>query len=447
MSALALVEAELATRYEIERAATPPDALTWALTRATIQVGDRLVPFGDVARDYQRTLLADTSQRLIVLKARQIGISQTVALLAAHEALRGGTALVVSRSGEQASEFLGYVRQALRGDPQAPTVARDNLSRLELVNGGRVVAQSATRGAGRGHAATLAIIDEMAWQEYARDIYTALLPTLAQTGGRLIVVSTPHGQGNLYHDLWQQAERDPAWSAHLLPWTVHPAWSADPDWRTARLDELGEVGFAQEFGCDFVASGAAVYDAADVAALFRLAELPGPTYGHRYVTAFDVARRRDAFVQTTIDISVRPFVLAAFDRALRLPYPEQARRIEDARGAWPGVVVVESNGVGDPLIEFLRVPVTSVTTTALSKRNALQALQLLLQRRELAAPTVEALPALAQLRRELLHYQYDDAGLVQDCVMALAIAALHAGRPVRAYHPVAGGRRPVASVR
>lgn len=385
-----------------------------------------------MARDYQRALLADTSQRVIVLKARQLGVSQTLAFLAAHEARRGGVALVVSRTGEQAAEFLLAVRQALAGDPDAPAIARDNLSRLELANGGRAIAQSATPGAGRGHAATLAVIDEAAWQEYAREIYTALLPTLAQTGGRLVVVSTPRGQGDPFHELWQRALASDEWSCHELPWSVHPDWSRDPDWRAARIDELGEVGFAREFGCDFAASGAAVFEADDVAALFRLGAFAEPVYGRRYVTAFDIARRRDAFVQVTLDTSVQPFALVALDRQLRLPYPEQARRIEAASARWPGAVVVESNGVGDPLIEFLRVRVTPFVTTALSKRNALQALRLLLERRELAAPVVEAAPALAQLRRELSQYQYDDAGLAQDCVMALAIAALSAGRPVNA---------------
>ena len=423
--------------------------LRFAHDHAVLRTGDgQLLRYGDVARDYQDALLADEASRIIVAKSRQIGISQTVAFIAATEALNGGTALWISYSGEQASEALDYVYTALSAYPDHPGYAVENQQSLQLRSGGRVVTRGATEKAGRGVAASLVILDEMAWQFYADRIYTAILPTLATTNGRLIVLSSANGRANLFYTLWERLAGTLAqargsrrwarataagWSCYFLPWQAHPAWAADPDWaeRKRRDDNMTDEAFAQEYDVDFLVSGAAVFDPDEIAALWRLPRLLPPDRRHRYVSGWDIARRRDAFVGATIDVSTSPFQLVAFSRQLLLPYPSQAAAIEARHKAYPGETIVESNGVGDPLIEFLGVNVTPFTTSALTKRQAIDALKLLIQRGELVAPVPDADPALKHLNRELLLYQHEDTGLVQDCVMALAIAALKAGRPVR----------------
>lgn len=380
-----------------------------------------------MARPYQRALLADRAARRIVLKARQIGISQTIAFEVAYEMLAGGTALIISRDQKTAGEFLGYVRTAILGDPEIPALVTDNSEELVLPNGGRAVAQAATRKAGRGIPATLVVLDEQAWQEYAELIWTAVLPTLAETKGRLIVLSTPNGYGNLYHQLWEGAQdTDSAWSPHFLPWRVHPEWGKDDDWpeKKKREDRLTDEQFAQEFDCDFARSGSAVFDPEQVARLWRLSSFQPARDGHRYVKGWDIARKRDAFVGFVFDISTSPFQVVHFERHLRLSYPDQAARIEQIHRAYPGETWVESNGVGDPLIQFLSIVVKEFTTTALTKRNAIDALLLLIQRDELISPPIP------EWSRELLVYQRDDQHLMQDTVMAAAIVALAAGRPV-----------------
>jgi hypothetical protein len=61
-----------------------------------------------------------------------------------------------------------------------------------------------------------------------------------------------------------------------------------------------------------------------------------------------------------------------------VPYPVVQTSIEDRHRA-QGPTYVESNGVGDPVIENLTVPVEPFTTTAKTKVQAIQALQLLIQ--------------------------------------------------------------------
>lgn len=439
---LALIEAELEAEYAASPALTlvprrRVEPYDWAMQHGTLQTADGTVyRYADVPRDYQDKILRDDARRIIVAKSRQIGISQVVSFIVAAEMLTGGTALVVSRDQDAAGEFLSYVRTALIGDDTAPELTTDNTYELGLPNGGRSIAQPATRKAGRSIAATLVVLDEQAWQEYAALIWTAILPTLATTNGRLIVLSSPNGYGNLFHQLWESAKHgDTDWSPHFLPWQVHPEWSKDPDWEAKKKaeDRLTDEQFAQEYAVDFARSGSAVFEPALVDALWKM-EAPTDSAGnfalpaipgHRYVSAWDIARKQDGFVGFTYDISTAPFQVVAYERHLRMSYPSQAAAIEARHKAYPGETWVESNGVGDPLIQFLSIIVKEFQTTALTKRNAIDALLLLLQRGELISPKIE------QWSRELLVYMREDQALVQDTVMASAIAASAAGRPVK----------------
>ncbi len=414
-----------------------PGPRQWAHDYGIIQTatGKRFY-YKDVERDYQQDLLDDTSQRIIVGKSRQLGISNTLAFMCAEEACAGGTVLVVSKNLEQAALFLQYVYTALSEAPHPLFVQRNTL-RFRFDNGGMVICQPASPKAGRGVAATLVILDELAWQDYARTIFTAVVPTLSTTNGRLIILSTPNGVGNLFQELWDYANTEDGkriWSVHYLPWWRHPDW--DDAWAEEMRALLGEQEFAQEHDVDFLKSGQNVFAAHEIEGLWRLPTLPltnvekGIHYkaavkDHRYVSAFDIGKDRDPFVGFTFDVSVTPFEVVAYERHLKLDYPLQAEHIKWRKEHFPGKVVVEANGVGDPLIDFLTVKVVEFTTTALTKKNAIDALKLLIQRGELASPLIE------QWKKELTIYVRKDDKIVQDTVMASAICALIAGRPIR----------------
>lgn len=418
-------------------------ALGWSLKYAKIRTADgRVLTFKDAKRDYQVKLLADGSKRIIVGKSRQLGISNTCAFIAAEEAIAGGTVLVVSKSLDQAALFLAYVYIALSDAPH-PRFLKQNKFTLEFVGGGTIVCQSATKKAGRGIAATLAILDESAWQLYAREIFTAIVPTLSTTGGRLIVLSTPNGVGNLFQEQWDAALAEVAkyldpsqrtWSAHYLPWWVNPEW--DEQWAEAARADMGDVEFAQEHDVDFFGSGKNVFSADKILQFFaNNPPYADPVPGHSYVNAFDLGRTRDAMAGFTIDISTVPFSVVHIEHHYRLDYTLQGQLIDAINLLYPGETYVESNGPGDPLIQFLTTPVTPFFTTALNKKNLVDALQLLMAKNELICPDHK--PTRLQLTR----YIRLDQNIEQDLVMALGIAALHAGRPLRSAAVMAGGNR------
>ena len=125
--------------------------------------------------------------------------------------------------------------------------------------------------------------------------------------------------------------------------------------------------------------------------------------GHSYLAAIDVGRRQDATVINVIDYTVTPYQRVYHERIEQLPYPYIQSRIERVAALYrlpSHNLIIESNGVGDPLIENLQVGATPFTTNAKSKAQAITALQLLLENRMLRANWSK------HERGELLQYQW-----------------------------------------
>lgn len=407
------------------------DPLGWAASQATIVHPTRgRVPFSPYP--YQRDFLATWgAPRRYVLKARQIGFSQVFALEAlwrsiAHDEV---TVLLVSRSQDLAVNLLRYCYQAYNSLRAAPALTKSNESEMGFANGSRLKSIPANRSTGRGFAASAVYLDEFAYAEYADDIYQSVSPSLSQ-GGHLVIGSTPNGVGNLFHTL---SMRDDFVRA-VVPWYRCPAYNpqgaelvGDADakvvgeagaWYISERPKYTAAQWAAEYECDFVGSGGTVFRPDLIErATGGAAGDTAPVAGRDYLTTVDVGRRNDATVINVIDRTAAPYQRVYHERIERTPYPEIQRRIADAATRYPGLLLVESNGIGDPVIENLDVPAEPFVTTAKSKAQAIQGLVLLLERGDLKARWT------AQERRELTHYAWDDARLTQDCVMSLAIAA------------------------
>jgi phage FluMu gp28-like protein len=370
---------------------------------------------------YQAAFLMDRAPRRLVLKARQIGFSQVVALEAVHTAIfePDSTILFVSRNQSLADNLLAYCATAMSGlGDDMPALTKQNNSELKFANGSHVLSLPATRSAGRGFAAKRVYLDEYAFQEYAGDIYRSVSPAVG-LGGRLTVLSTPDGRGNHFYQLWAGIDGGD-WSRHTVPWQQCPVY--DAAWYERERPKYTAAQWASEYETDFIASGQAVFSAADItAAADGWTGLAEPAPERTYLTAWDIGRRRDATVGITLDITDDVHHVVAFERDLGLPFPVIQQRIEQRALAYRGRTYVESNGIGDPVIENLTLPVTPFLTTAKTKTQAITSLALAMEN----ATFKHAIPQLA-LEQHL--YQWQDEQLVQDCVMAAAIAVHQAAR-------------------
>ncbi len=361
----------------------------------------------------------DRSARRLVLKARQTGLSTVVALEALYYAIHyeHDRTLFVSRNQELAGLLIRYCQVALAGLSSQIRTVSESQSKIALPNGSEIVSLPANPAAGRGYPASRLYLDEHAHQEYAELIYQGILPTLAP-GGQITVLSTPKGRNNLYFRLWQGFEGG-EWSRHTVHWWDCPRYRDNPSWEAETRANMTKQAFAEEFDCDFLSSGDAVFDPADLLRC-RVGYVAGREGVERYVTAWDIGRRQDHTVGVTLGRRGDIWHVVEIERCLE-PFPAIQARIERRKQAYPGQHVVESNGIGDPVIENLTVKVDGFQTTAKTKVQAIQAAQLLIQQGRLKYDVAD--DGQAQLDRELSLYEWADAGLTQDSVMALAIAA------------------------
>lgn len=395
-----------------ERAASAaPPALDWARENATIV----LPGMGRVAFDpypYQADFLDDTSRRRLILKARQVGMSNVIAIEALYKALTtpDRQILMISRGGLYAQQLITYCRHTLAGLKIQPEILQENMTTLVFGNGSRILSLPAAPSTGRGFPASDLYLDEFAWAMYAQMIYESAVPALAPDGC-LTVLSTPNGRNNMYARLWFGQEGG-EWSRHTIHWSSCPRY--DEAWAEQQRRNMTRQAFAQEYDCDFIHSGDAVFDAGDLLKARQGWDGNAETC-EETITAWDIGRRQDHTVGTTWGRRGDIWHLVEMERFIA-PYPVIQAKIDD-RKRRRGATWVESNGVGDPVIENLTESVEPFTTTARTKVQAIQALQLLIQQGRLKYDD-------EQLDRELGLYEWADQDLIQDCVMSAAIAAV-----------------------
>lgn len=250
----------------------------------------------------------------IILKSRQMGISTLVASFCLWLMIfnKDKNILIVSLKQDDAKDVITKVRHANENLPTWLKVkcVEDNRLSVKLANGSQVQGASTTKKSGVGKALSLLIIDEAALIEEADDLWTSAQPTLS-TGGNAIVLSTPRGVGNWFHQMWVGANENydgkvgkNGFHPITLPWHLHPERNAE--WRRIEGDKQGSPKKAsQEYDCDFLASGETVVDLI-IVQFYKKTYMKDPqdvrgadkglwiweypNYNHPYIVCADVAR-------------------------------------------------------------------------------------------------------------------------------------------------------------
>jgi hypothetical protein len=222
------------------------------------------------------------NQNSIVLKSRQMGLSVISAMYVAWRLVFcfDERILVVADNGNGAVRFLNTVRQVLDKLPDWMLPDErliNNTKQISFSNGSWVKAVASSKQAGRGESLTCLILDETAFIEHAQDIWMGAGLALAATQGKCIMISTPKGTGNLYHQTWVQASKNEGSFVPIkLHWSIHPILSEgleyrkDADgkeypwspWYGKECDRLhhDKVKISQELDLSFEGSSAVVID-------------------------------------------------------------------------------------------------------------------------------------------------------------------------------------------
>ena len=190
---------------------TLADDLTLALDRAEFARTLGLEP-----DPWQEKLLRSSSDRVLLNCCRQSGKSTMSGVIALHRALYHPRSLILClapalrQSQELFGKVLGFYRDL--GRP-IPAQAERKLS-LELENGSRIVTLPGTDKTIRGFSgASLLIVDEAS--RVTDELYFAVRPMLAVSGGGLMMLTTPQGKRGVFYEEWTGGRG--SWERYEVP--------------------------------------------------------------------------------------------------------------------------------------------------------------------------------------------------------------------------------------
>jgi len=264
------------------------------------------IPFGlypfqeDCVKDFEK------HRKTILLKARQLGISTLCAAYAVWLAVfhRDKTILVIATKLPTAMNFIKKCKVAIQSLPTWLLLPKFEPTKqaIGFSNGSSITAIPTSEDAGRSEALSLLIVDEAAFIRDFEDIWTGLAPTI-NTGGNVIILSSPHGVGGQYYRLWVEAEANQnGFHPIRLAWDVHP--EHDQKWFDNETRSFSRRKIAQEYECDFATSGDTFLQPNVLDELRAQIQDPTertgpggnvwvwspPVEGHSYVISADVAR-------------------------------------------------------------------------------------------------------------------------------------------------------------
>ena len=347
-----------------------------------------LIPFQTFP--YQEGLVNDyqISRFNVILKARQLGISEITAAYATWLMLfhRDKNILVMATKSETAKNIIRKVATALKKLPRwllLADITTDNKLSIELSNGSQIKAIATSDDAGRSEALSLLIIDEAAFIKNLDELWTGLFPTI-NAGGSIVVLSTPNGVGNKFHQIYSEAVAGTNEFKHTkLMWWEHPEHIADlmddpnrPGFKTSpwyraeiKSSNYGLREIAQELECNFNASGDTVITADGLRWIEDSVVDPvsrenwdrntyvwfDPEKEERYLLTADVARG-DAMDNSAAGVWRIRDMSQVVEYYGKIPPQEFAGLIcELGRKYHDAIVCVENNNIGMTCLEHIRL--------------------------------------------------------------------------------------------
>jgi len=233
-------------KKEARRMSQAPNAAEFARTRLGIELDEA-----------QEQVMLSHAKRGILNCTRQWGKSTIAAAKAVHRAYTREKSLVLVASPtdrqsaelvNKAAEMTGRLGIRRRGDGH-------NAASLVFPNGSRIVGLPGMEHTVRGFSgASLLLIDEAS--RVPDRVYKALLPVLARSDGDLWLMSTPWYKQGFFYEAWTHG--GPDWMRVRVPAT-ECAWMSKR-YLEERREDLGPVWFPREFLCEFMDSGAGVFE-------------------------------------------------------------------------------------------------------------------------------------------------------------------------------------------
>ena len=196
---------------------------------------------------WQARLLRSTSSRVLLNCSRQSGKSTMSGVMALHRALYFPRSLVLclAPSERQSKELFAKVSDSYRRLRGTPAPASDRKLGMQLPNGSRIEALPGSEKTVRGFSGTsLLIVDEAARVD--DELYYAVRPMLAVSGGALMMLTTPYGKRGVFYEEWTSGRE---WDRYEVPARECPRITRE--FLEEERAALPPWVFRQEYECSF----------------------------------------------------------------------------------------------------------------------------------------------------------------------------------------------------
>jgi hypothetical protein len=217
---------------------------------------------GLAADDWQSDLLRSNARQVMLLCSRQSGKSTVSSILALHEAVYKPDSLILllSPSLRQSQELFRKLKDAYNAleSPFMPRTAQESALTLEFDNGSRIVALPGKEATIRGFSGvSLLIVDEAS--RVPDELYQAIRPMLAVSGGRIVLLSTPFGKRGFFYSEWTDGD---GWRKIKI--TADQCPRIDKEWLERERQMIGDWWYLQEYFCEFVETNDQVFSYDDI---------------------------------------------------------------------------------------------------------------------------------------------------------------------------------------
>lgn len=356
----------------------------------------------------QQKILNADRRFVVVMCGRRFGKSELSQILIIKEALKGGQVAYITPTYKLAQVFFERLTKVLpfKNNIQKLKIYCPNEGSIEFFTGERLDNL-------RGRKFHLVIIDEAAFISDLEDGWNnSIRPTLTDFEGRAVFLSTPRGKNFFYSLFMKQGEND--WQSFKFSTYDNP--HINPREIDEARIQLPEVVFNQEYLADPAENSANPFGNAFIKRCIKpISAQPIVCYG------IDLAKSVDFTVIVGLDNNGN---VAYFDR-FQLDWHNTKETIKRLP---PAPIIVDSTGVGDPILEDLLregVNIEGLKFTSQSKQQLMEGLASAIQQGRIGFPEGVIVDEL-----DVFEYQFTangvrysaPSGFHDDCVMALALA-------------------------
>jgi phage FluMu gp28-like protein len=356
----------------------------------------------------QEKILNADKRFIVVMCGRRFGKSELSQILIIKEALKGGQVAYITPTYGLAQVFFERLAKVLP--------FKSNISKLKIYcpNEGSIEFFTGERLDNlRGRKFHLVIVDEAAFiADLEEGWNNSIRPTLTDYEGKAVFLSTPRGKNFFYSLFMKQGEND--WQSFKFSTYDNP--HINPREIDEARIQLPEVVFEQEYMANPSENSANPFGNAFIKRCVKpISAQPIVCYG------IDLAKSVDYTVIIGLD---KDGNVAYFDR-FQMDWHNTKETIKRLP---PAPIVVDSTGVGDPILEDLLregVNIEGLKFTSQSKQQLMEGLASAIQQGRIGFPEGVIVDEL-----DVFEYQFTShgvrysapSGFHDDTVMALALA-------------------------